>query len=781
MTARILPLVLVLSSLVAAEAPATPTKWLVLTAVDARFRAPFLTDAVFQRYLLDPESPPPEAGFKVAAKNGKLAAWALAEQNEKGEFVGAPGRIAYAFASVESDSDQIVMCELRGGSRFYVNGVPYAGDVYRLNRSAFPIAMRKGANRVFVAGMRGGRFNLRFAPAKGPVYVETRGLIRDDVIGGGDRPRFARLRVWNTTTGPLDIAGEPVPSRASTVVDVPMAVDAAETNKIAYEISVRAPGAAAPTPVTGSIDIKPKKNARHYRRTYVSAIDGTRQEYSIVPPADDATGSGGPKGLVLSLHGAGVHCPSQANSYGPKPDLWIVAATNRGRFGFDWQDWGRLDAYEALGDALTVTGADPSRLYLTGHSIGGHGTWHLAANDPDRFAAIAPSAGWVSFHTYAGERETGKWTNLWHAADGSSNTLGLIDNLKQLPIYIIHGEKDDNVPADQARKLIAALKKAGADPKSHFAPGKGHWWGGNRGQGADCVDWPPAFDMFRRTRVSKSSAEIEWVGADPGIDSKHFWAGVQQPLVYGEPFEVRGRLRGENNVPSATTKNVRVLTLDLSGPVEIDGQRIEEHLGRFQRDEGTWRTAEIRSGEKSPDRCGPFKRAFNNRFVMVYGTKGNETENRVLYERARYDLHVWSYRGRGCAPLLSDTEYLARRDSNFTGRNVILYGNQDTNGAWSDVLPKSCPVTAKRGKLTLRGKEFVGDDIGATFVQPRQGGRALVGVFADTGPKGARLGNTLLTFVSGVGYPDFAVFTSKILEDRDAGVLAAGWFDHAWR
>ena len=51
---------------------------------------------------------------------------------------------------------------------------------------------------------------------------------------------------------------------------------------------------------------------------------------------------------------------------------------------------------------MKLSGADPDRIYLTGHSMGGHGTWHLAANDPDRWAAIAPSAGWISFDTYGG-------------------------------------------------------------------------------------------------------------------------------------------------------------------------------------------------------------------------------------------------------------------------------------------------------------------------------------------------------------------------------------------
>ena len=73
-----------------------------------------------------------------------------------------------------------------------------------------------------------------------------------------------------------------------------------------------------------------------------------------------------------------------------KPDAWIVAPTNRRRYGFDWQDWGRLDALEAL-DWMSTPEIDPDRIYLTGHSMGGHGTWYLGALYAHRFAAIAPS------------------------------------------------------------------------------------------------------------------------------------------------------------------------------------------------------------------------------------------------------------------------------------------------------------------------------------------------------------------------------------------------------
>ena len=105
-------------------------------------------------------------------------------------------------------------------------------------------------------------------------------------------------------------------------------------------------------------------------------------------------------------------------------------------------------------------------------------------------------------------------------------------------------------------------------------------------------------------------------------------------------------------------------------------------------------------GEKSPERSGPFKRAFDNGFLLVYGTQGNSFESSSLLERARADAAEWWYRGNGCAPLLSDDEYLELAAApEFAGRNVILYGNTDSNSAFAAVLPANCPVQAHRGRI----------------------------------------------------------------------------------
>jgi poly(3-hydroxybutyrate) depolymerase len=133
---------------------------------------------------------------------------------------------------------------------------------------------------------------------------------------------------------------------------------------------------------------------------FVSPLDGSVQYFAHVPaqPAKDKARPG----LVLSLHGAGVETRGQAACYTPKPGLHVVAPTNRRPFGFDWEDWGRLDALEVLDLAGKELDTDPRRTYLTGHSMGGHGAWHLGVTYPDRFAAIGPSAGWISFWSYAG-------------------------------------------------------------------------------------------------------------------------------------------------------------------------------------------------------------------------------------------------------------------------------------------------------------------------------------------------------------------------------------------
>jgi len=102
--------------------------------------------------------------------------------------------------------------------------------------------------------------------------------------------------------------------------------------------------------------------------------------------------------LFLSLHGAGVEAIGQADAYSPKTWGHLVCPTNRRPYGFDWEDWGRLDALEvsSAGAAVAAHGSGPR---LPHGAFDGR-PWHLAVgcafSGPVR--GHRASAGWISFN-----------------------------------------------------------------------------------------------------------------------------------------------------------------------------------------------------------------------------------------------------------------------------------------------------------------------------------------------------------------------------------------------
>ncbi len=83
---------------------------------------------------------------------------------------------------------------------------------------------------------------------------------------------------------------------------------------------------------------------------------------------------------------------------------------------------------------------DAERVYLTGHSMGGRGTWYLAYKYPERFAAIAPMSPVSTISAWASK-------------------------LKKVPVWAFHGAKDNNAPIEESKTLIDALKAIGGDVK----------------------------------------------------------------------------------------------------------------------------------------------------------------------------------------------------------------------------------------------------------------------------------------------------------------------------
>ncbi len=105
-------------------------------------------------------------------------------------------------------------------------------------------------------------------------------------------------------------------------------------------------------------------------------------------------------------------------------------------------------AINIIEHTLKSESVDRSRVYLTGLSMGGYGSWELAARKPKWFAAVAPICG-------GGDENTAK-------------------SIAHLPIWAFHGDADRVVWPIRSESMIAALKKAGGKPKYTSFPGVGH-------------------------------------------------------------------------------------------------------------------------------------------------------------------------------------------------------------------------------------------------------------------------------------------------------------------
>jgi len=107
---------------------------------------------------------------------------------------------------------------------------------------------------------------------------------------------------------------------------------------------------------------------------------------------------------------------------------------------------------------------DPSRIYLTGFSMGGTGSYCLAYHH-NRFAALLVVAGRVE----AGANYTAQQQDIDRKANAFMNTpdpfASLAASLKGVPIWILHGSADEVISVEQSRRLVGALKNAGVDVK----------------------------------------------------------------------------------------------------------------------------------------------------------------------------------------------------------------------------------------------------------------------------------------------------------------------------
>ena len=691
-------------------------------------------------------------------------AWIEREAGEGGRLGAFGQRVGYAVTTVHLEEGRSLFARADRVTHLFCNGVRQPGDVYGSGRLRVPLGCGPGDNLLVVRayGTRGEPSVELFATEQ-ELWPNFHDLTLPQLIAGETADHYAGVPVLSLTGAPvMDLKATVVgdgrfddttlaypgiaPGAVTQVAFLLRLLQPAPPESEEVKVVLRLESPSLEWSYEHEITLQSVSGADPYRRTFRSPIDHSVQYYGVRPPKDfDPERS---YGVVLSLHGAGVEAINQARSYSARDWTYVIAPTNRRPFGFDWEEWGRLNAIAALDDATAAFRIDPTRVYLSGHSMGGHGTWHVGVTTPGRFAVIGPSAGWESFYTYGGMPEPG---GPFARSRAHSKTRDYLSNLARRGVYVIHGSADDNVPVSEGRTLVEAARKHCEDVVYHEEEGAGHWWDGDATEGTDCVDWPALFAFMKEHTLDPLELDFDFKSPSPSYSPKHSFVTLHSATSPYADVVVRSERIGA--YMRVTTNNVRSMVLDGAAlksrgidEITVDGETsaVEDTPMHVGPDDG-----------KKPEQQGPYNQVYRRPFCFVFAD-GDES----MIRHASFMVSTWALLGNGhaCALPFSALNEEIRRE-----RNLIYLGVPREEIDMGDL-----PFTWDAESVTVNGARYVGVALLAVFPE----GERLSAVL--TAPPGfERLLYRLVPFSSRDGLPDYVVLS-------DAGLVTAGFMAPDW-
>ncbi len=202
---------------------------------------------------------------------------------------------------------------------------------------------------------------------------------------------------------------------------------------------------------------------------YRSKLDGSLQPYRLYVPSKYDGKHEAP--LVVALHGMGgdentlfdAYHSNILQQYAEELGYLIVCPKGRETTSM-YKGAAEQDVMDVLAEVRREFRVDGKRIFLTGHSMGAYGTWSIAMNHPDVFAALAP-------------------------VSGGGNPAGL-EKIKRIPEYVVHGSADTVAPVKNSRDMVDAAKKLGIEIQYKEIPDGDH-------TGVFVPNVPQIFEWFK--------------------------------------------------------------------------------------------------------------------------------------------------------------------------------------------------------------------------------------------------------------------------------------------
>lgn len=194
-------------------------------------------------------------------------------------------------------------------------------------------------------------------------------------------------------------------------------------------------------------------NAQIQTKQKAKIVRKTTLHYLLWLPADYKREKQKTYPLLIFLHGSGERGDSLdlVKMHGPpsfvenRPDFPFITVSPQCPKG-TW--WNIEDLQVMLEKLIAKYHIDPAKIYLTGLSMGGFGTWSWACKYPDQFAAIAPVCG--------------------------GGDIQFADDLRTTPVWAFHGEADPVVPVKRTIEMVEAVNANGGSALITIYPGVGH-------------------------------------------------------------------------------------------------------------------------------------------------------------------------------------------------------------------------------------------------------------------------------------------------------------------
>ncbi len=535
-------------------------------------------------------------------------------------------------------------------------------------------------------------------------------------------------------------------------------------------------------------------------KAYRSELDNSLQPYAIYIPENYNPSVSYP--LVIGLHGAWSNHTNLLNRMFGMPnrpgendeesiksfrkmksvDYIVVNPFGRGLINGYSTGIGEQDVLKVLDIVRKTYNVDQNRIYLTGLSMGGGGTWSIGLRYPDLFAAIYPVCGPAIFLPFPGT----PYETYDIKISQINAPINIAENALNLPVKIFHGAMDDAVSVEHSRSIVKRFKELGYYGKNVWYaefPGVDHWvWVEAYRNGRE-------FEWFKQFKRDPYPRHLIYKTCNSKYN-KSFWVQIDEFSKIRELASIKGKIKGQNI--EIKVQNVERYSLILNDSLLDTKNEINVITNGFKTYEGKLPkegelSFSILNNQTSENRkygidTSKFKRrvlpdiseftlfqrrsaAQLGRHIYVYGSKGNAEQTRFLKEAAT-KMADWGQRIWVKWEVKKDTEVT---EEDIKQSNIILFGSPESNSILARIN-KNLPIRFVKDMIIKGDEKIPGKDksFRLTYFNPENNSRYIEVYGAQT-----KIGIDNLLHLPQTN-PDY------IILNEDGTKLIAGLFDKNW-